>query len=1413
MERYRVFLSSPADVMTERDRAEAVIKRLNAERVDQRQLELIRWELEYYGAKSDFQAQIPKPSDCQLVVCAFWKRLGSELPDKYVRADGTIPTGTEYEFEEAMKVAAERPEKLPDILVYRKTAEVKFSVETLDFERAQYDRFMAFWQRWFRNEKGHFLAGFQSFATPDEFEAVFERNLRAWLHDREVDVTWTKGSPYRGLEPFDVEHAPIFFGRRREVERARARLITSAMGDKPFLLITGASGSGKSSLARAGLIPRLAQLGGLSTLAAALRRTAFTPGQIANDWALGLATRLFEDNALGNELRLGDFNDGGKLAAQIVRGDASACAPLVRALQRAGEKIAAAENREVAPKVALLLLIDQLEELFAWPKERAASFLALVQELCRLPGAPVVVVGTMRSDFQHRLAEFPALAALAGRSEIKGPYEGEQTLELTLPSAGDLRDMILNPARAAGLLFEIGGERDLAQLIEAEARPEAIPSVQFLLTELYAARSGKTLTLAAFDALGGVKGVMAKRGEDVYGAVDQPARDAFPRVVRALVTQVRSDVPASTRRVSERAFAEDPAAAGLTGALREARLIISDRGELRFTHDSLLTGWARLKDQIAEEQRLFGARERLEQYCDRWVESANEPKRARNQLLLEGFPLAEGRELLAKWGAAGLADRQPELPSYIKASDKRDKQARVTRQVVWLSIAAILTAVPILLYFQQQSTKRAQQESEASLWVAQSQSYLRDRNVAAALDYADRAFKSVPTPLSRSTLLTALMETSPHKVRVTSVGPETAEALAWLDGDTLAFASGSGQVRAFPALDGQSRPRVDTWSLPAVKRKQDGNDAVVRVLRPLGPDRMLAIFDEGSISVVGRGARAAQPQQSPQEMSINPTAHAAAAGRNGATIVMASVEEAITVHRCNWTAAQARSCEAGTLGEARGRAVAVSPDEKRIAVGGEDGTVTVYDAFGKTLGKPLSIGAPIVALGWAEQRDWIAAGTSGGEIAVLDVGAQTEPIIAREKLGERPITALAWGPKDLNVAFVCDGSSICLWQADAGDKQPRFKPIIRFEGHVSPVTRLNWSPNGRHLASTATDGTIRIWDLVPNTDGSFALYSDQPAELVTVATSFDGKWLAAGAGDGTIRLFDAATGALAHTVTPPSKSEVEFLAWSRNGSLAAIYESSNVGIVSRDRQQPEIALEAVSGEYRIAWTDEGRILAVPLRDSRVALIDMTGSPDSRPVYLGTSGAKAGWGIAVDPAGRTLFVGHANGEIVAWDLATKKPAPALQNTRPGRVQNVAAGSLSVSPDGRWLAASGADRFVTIYDLTKRTNWLDLETEASETRAVAFSPGGQRLAALGMDHRVYVWDFENGMAKRALAVDAIPTRATMGDGSRSGERAGWLAWMSDDTIAVATASSAITVIRLDQARWRQRIDALAQRKLTP
>jgi hypothetical protein len=209
MENYRIFLSSPSDVFTERDRVEKIVGKLNAERVDHPKLELVRWKLEYYRADATFQAQIPKPSECQLVVCIFWKRLGTDLPEAYVRTDGTTPTGTEYEFEEALTAAAARPEKLPDVLVYRKTAEVQFSLDKLELPKDD------------RNLIVSWASGSAGSATRRASSSPAFNRSRMPTTSRRCSsaicapgcaiarpTSVMQGSPYRGLEPFDVEHAP-----------------------------------------------------------------------------------------------------------------------------------------------------------------------------------------------------------------------------------------------------------------------------------------------------------------------------------------------------------------------------------------------------------------------------------------------------------------------------------------------------------------------------------------------------------------------------------------------------------------------------------------------------------------------------------------------------------------------------------------------------------------------------------------------------------------------------------------------------------------------------------------------------------------------------------------------------------------------------------------------------------------------------------------------------------------------------------------------------------------------------------------------------------------------------------------------------------------------------------------------------
>ncbi len=147
----------------------------------------------------------------------------------------------------------------PDILLFRKSTPALFSAERVDEERAQYEALNAFWLRGMRDERGHFHSSFKMFATPDDFIETVVQDLRGWLGERLKSAAWQRGSPFRGLSAFDVEHAPIFFGRERAIAEMGARLAASAQATdpSPLLLVVGPSGSGKSSVVRAGLIPDL----------------------------------------------------------------------------------------------------------------------------------------------------------------------------------------------------------------------------------------------------------------------------------------------------------------------------------------------------------------------------------------------------------------------------------------------------------------------------------------------------------------------------------------------------------------------------------------------------------------------------------------------------------------------------------------------------------------------------------------------------------------------------------------------------------------------------------------------------------------------------------------------------------------------------------------------------------------------------------------------------------------------------------------------------------------------------------------------------------------------------------------------------------------------------------------------------
>jgi tetratricopeptide (TPR) repeat protein len=740
---FRIFISSPSDVFAERERVERVIARLNGE-FGRDLLEAIRWERSYYTAAKTFQDQIPLPSETDLVVCILWKRLGFELPPDYRRPDGTTPTGTEYEFEDAMQAA--RAKGTPDVLVYRKAAPVLLNAEQVAVEQAQFEALKSFWTRWFRTESGHFTAAYQSFDTTDQFEQAVEEHIRQWLGRHNVatsGVTWSialKGSPYRGLQAFDAGHAEVFFGRRRTIERARERLADAAARGVPFLLIMGTSGSGKSSLARAGLVPRLTQPGAVAGVDV-WRACTMRPSD--GDTPLhALARALYRPDALP-ELSGGDNPTPPDFAALLASSPEAAGRAIRLALTRATAEMAAREGFGRPVEARLLLLVDQFEEALG-PPEVCDAF---ARALAALAASGVWIVATLRSDLYAPFQACPPLLALR---------EGGAQLDLVPPTPAELAEIVTGPAAAAGLRFDAraDGTGLDEELTASASQPGALPLLQLALDALFEARDPATnlLTFAAYDALGGVAGVIERRAEATLSALDAEGASSLTDVLRELVA-VTEDGVVTSRAAPAGRVARTPAAERLVAAFVAARLLIADAQEsgIRVAHDALLSAWPRAAALIAADREMLRTRSRVEIAARRWAQEGRLP----DFLLPAGRPLAEAVELRAKQGdtldatatafiaasqdaeaarqAAEAAHAQRELRLQAEAQQARaDAATRIVRRTrVAVGVVAVLLLLAVGAAFLANTERREAQLQTAE---ANRQTAAAQRNFSAALD-------------------------------------------------------------------------------------------------------------------------------------------------------------------------------------------------------------------------------------------------------------------------------------------------------------------------------------------------------------------------------------------------------------------------------------------------------------------------------------------------------------------------------------------------------------------------------------------------------------------------------------------------------------------------------------------------------
>lgn len=273
----RIFLSSPGDVFAERNAVFNILETVSHDTNmrDLVSLELVDWSgtplLATMTPQEAINQGLPLPSQCDIVIVIFWSRMGTPLPDNYRKPDGTrYLSGTEWEYLNAFDAANDSDR--PILIVYRRTDDIALNPRDPDFmtKYEQFQRVEDFFVS-FTNPDGSIKQGYNTYRTLDNFREAFDAHIRTLIErildlnpqqlmpantDNEVTTriiaTKWKGSPFPGLRAFTEKEATIFFGRERETDALIERLQQSR-----FVAVVGASGSGKSSLVGAGLIPRL----------------------------------------------------------------------------------------------------------------------------------------------------------------------------------------------------------------------------------------------------------------------------------------------------------------------------------------------------------------------------------------------------------------------------------------------------------------------------------------------------------------------------------------------------------------------------------------------------------------------------------------------------------------------------------------------------------------------------------------------------------------------------------------------------------------------------------------------------------------------------------------------------------------------------------------------------------------------------------------------------------------------------------------------------------------------------------------------------------------------------------------------------------------------------------------------------
>lgn len=1138
-------------------------------------------------------------------------------------------------------------------------------------------------------------------------------------------------NPYKGLHAFELMDAGDFFGREALVNQ----LLTRLEDDHPyqhFLAVVGPSGSGKSSVVKAGLLPAL--------------RAGCLPGSQA--WfTVEMSPGEHPLQELTNALNRVATKPISHISEQL-RADR-------RGLIWAVASLLSADAR-------LVLMVDQFEELFTTSVdvEEVVQFLDVLRVAVNDASSGVRVIITLRADFMDRPLQHLEFGDLL-----------KQRIEYVLPlSPAELGQAITCPAEQVGLQVETG--LVTAIVADVQDEPGALPLLQYTLTELFEQRDNHVLTLATYQQLGGLSGALVQRADQIFEQFPAPQQDQIHQLFMRLVT-LGEGVEDTRRRVRQSellALVDDaPALLEVLQRFGQARLLTFDRDPItreptvEVAHEALIREWGRLRTWLDESRYDIRQQRLLAAAAQEW-----DGVKCDKSYLLTGSRLAQFEDWMGQTHVALTPDEHRFLETSILEDNRQKSKRRRSRNALMVASAAIALIMTVLTLLALNARSDAQQErdkAQRAAEVRRSLALAANAKDALASNDTDLAIAlaleaiAIPNPPIEAEQALAAAVYAPGTRRVLTGHEDSVNDVAFSPDGKYAV-SGGGRA-AFDEVRGVSilfphnvyDYSLRLWNLETGAQIQqfDGHTNTIfsvafspdgRYVASGSSDKSVIIWDVQS----GEQFRHFDTVHKVYSIAFSPDGQHILAGEQRDVIALWNIPNNRLIYEYSTFAEETTSFHYVW-------SIAFSPDGRYTAIGlgplgyGTSGGIKLIDFQTGEVIRAFSLSMPIRNIafnpvdsryvlldGFESMPNTFGQGLSSSYAMLFDL--ETGQEIRRFRHGFMPIAGLGFSPDGHLVVTGAGDQLIILWDVETGEV------VRRLSGHSSYITSTKFSPDGEHLLSASSDGTIRLWDI--RNGAEVRQFAGHSGRVIDIQFTPDGRQAVSGGsgrelfiwnvetGDQIRRLYGHASGVNCVWLSTDGKTII-------SGDYGGIFRQWDA--VTGDEIAQPISIDVRSwgcdidtaGHYGLAATaGSGTVVQTPA-DVSPAYINMITGEIVRVLRGHTSLI---YGVDISPDGRYALTGSEDNSVRYWDLSTGEQLCVFEDQQ-GSVWGVA-----ISPDGRYGLSGSGDRSVVLRDLTTCTEIRRFEGHSMRVSDVEFSPDGRYALSSSEDRRLILWDVATG-----------------------------------------------------------------------